>query len=152
LRLLRAAFDEPAGVGSIPRFFAHVLAEDLGRVGLVADGLATIEEAIDRSERAEERWATAELLRIKGELVLLQGASGASAIAESHFQQALDLARRQGALSWELRTATSLARLWRDQARTQEAREVLAPIYDQFVEGLATADLRAAKSLIEEMA
>ena len=74
---------------------------------------------------SEERWATAELLRIKGELFLLQGAPGAAAAAEGQFQQALDWARRQGALSWELRCATSLARLWRNQARTDEARELL---------------------------
>ena len=89
------------------------MAEAVGRAGQIADGLAMIDEAIVRSERGEERWATAELLRIKGELLLLQGAPGAAAAAEDHFRQALDWARRQGALSWELRTATSLARLSR---------------------------------------
>jgi predicted ATPase len=124
----------------------------LGRVGRVADGLAAIEEAIDRSERAEERWGTAELLRIKGELLLLQGASGAPAVAEKHFQQALNMARRQGALSWELRSATSLARLWRDQARRKEAHEFLATVFDRFTEGFATADLKEARALLEELA
>jgi len=66
-------------------------------------------------ERTEERWATAEMLRIKGELFLLQGAPGAAATAEESLQQGLDWARRRGALSWELCCATSLARLWRDQ-------------------------------------
>ena len=65
--------------------------------------------------------------------------------------RALDWARRQGALSWELRTATSLSRLWRDQSRAQEAHGLLAPIYDRFTEGFATADLRAAKALIDEI-
>ena len=82
-------------------------------------GSPAIEEAIVRSEPTEERWLIAELLRVKGELLLLRGAPGAAAAAEGHFRQALDWARRQGALSWELRAATSLARLWRDQAREQ---------------------------------
>ena len=76
-----------------------------GRAGQIADGLAAIEEAIVRSEHTEERWVIAELLRIKGELLLLQGAPGAAAAAEDHFRQALDWTHRQGALSWELRTA-----------------------------------------------
>jgi predicted ATPase len=68
-----------------------------------------------------------------------------------HFRQALDWARRQGALSWELRAATNLAQLWRNGGRSNEARELLKPVYDRFTDGFATADLRAAKSLIEEM-
>jgi predicted ATPase len=62
------------------------------------------------------------------------------------------VARRQGALSWELRAATSLARRWRDQVRSKQARELLAPVYDRSTEGFATADLREAKSLLEELA
>jgi predicted ATPase len=127
------------------------MAEALGRAGQIADGLAAIDEAIEQSDRSEERWATAELLRIKGELFLLQGAQGAATIAEDHFRQALDWARRQGALSWELRCATSLARLWRDQARSDEACEVLAPVYDRFTEGFDTADLKAAKALLDDL-
>jgi predicted ATPase/DNA-binding winged helix-turn-helix (wHTH) protein len=150
LRLLRAGFDERGAAGSVPRFFTLRMAEALGRAGQIADGLAAIEEAIVSSERSEERWATAELLRIKGELFLLQGAPGAAAAAESHFTQALDWARRQGALSWELRCATSLAQLWRNQARSNEARELLAPVYDRFTEGFDTADLKAAKALLED--
>jgi predicted ATPase len=95
---------------------------------------------------------TAELLRVKGELLLSQGGSGAAATAEAQFRQALDWARRQGALSWELRAATSLARLWRDQARSKQARELLTPVYDRFTEGFATADLKEAKRLLEELA
>jgi predicted ATPase len=90
--------------------------------GRTPKGLAAIEEAISRSERTEERWAMAELVRVKGELLLLQGAPGAAAAAEHHFRQALDWARRQGALSWELRAATSLARLLRDRDRIGEGR------------------------------
>jgi predicted ATPase len=104
LRLLRAGLDEfgEAGSALLP-FFALLMAEALGRAGQNADGLAAIEEAIARSERTEQRWAMAELVRIKGELLLSQGAPGAAAAAEDHFRQALDWARRQGALSWEHR-------------------------------------------------
>jgi predicted ATPase len=89
------------------------------------------------------------LLRIKGALILDEGARGAATVAEDHFLQGLDLARLQGARSWELRCATSLARLWRDQTRSKEARQLLAPVYDRFTEGFATADLRAAKALLD---
>jgi predicted ATPase len=93
----------------------------------------------------------AELLRIKGELLLLHGAPGAAAAAEDHFRQALDWACRQGALSWELRAATSLARLLRDQGRSIEAAALLQPVYDRFTEGFETADLRTAKRLLDEL-
>jgi predicted ATPase len=129
--------------------FTFVMAEALGRAGQITDGLAAIGEAIVRSERSEERWVIAELLRIKGELFLLQGAPGTAAAAEDHYQQALGWARRQGALSWELRAATSLARLLRDQNRSAEAIALLAPIYNRFTEGFETADLKAAKALID---
>ena len=85
---------------------------------------------------------------IKGELLLLQAADGAAAAAEDHFRQAVDLASRQGALSWELRAATSLARLLRNQGRDLEAIVCLQPIYDRFTEGFGTADLIAAKQLL----
>jgi predicted ATPase len=94
----------------------------------------------------------AELLRIKGELVLLRGGQGAAALAEDHFRQSLDSARRQGALSWELRAATSLARLLRGQDRVAEARDVLGSVYGRFTEGFVTADLQEAKSLLEKLA
>ena len=79
----------------------------------------------------------------------IEKCSGAAASAEDHYQQALGWARRQGALSWELRAATSLARLLRDQNRSAEAIALLAPIYNRFTEGFETADLKAAKALID---
>jgi predicted ATPase len=92
-----------------------------------------------------------ELLRIKGELLLLQGAQDAALTAEGHFQQALDWARRQGALSWELRAAISLARLLRDQRRSADALALLQPVYDRFTEGFDTADLKTAKALLDNL-
>ena len=153
LRLLRAGLDEFGEAGSsLLQFLAFLMAEALGRAGQYADGLAAIDEAIARSERTEELWAMAELMRVRGELLLLHGAPGAAAAAEDHFRQALDCARRQGALSWELRAATSLARLLRDQDRIGEARDLLAPIYGRFTEGFGAADLQAAKQLLDEFA
>ena len=152
LRLLRAGFDEFGEAGStVFRLIAFLMAEALGRAGQNAEGLAAIEEAIARSERTEEHWAMAELVRVKGELLLLQGAPGAAAAAEDHFRQALDWARRQGALSWELRAATSLARLLRNQGRPADAIACLQPIYDRFTEGFGTADLVAAKQLLDDL-
>ena len=78
----------------------------------------------------------------------MQGAQNAASAAEDHFQQALDWARRQGALSWELRAATSLTRLLRDLDRPTEALALLQPVYDRFAEGFDTADLKAAKALL----
>ena len=126
-------------------------AEASGRAGQNAEGRAAIEEEIARSEPTEERWAMAGLVRVKGELLLLQGAPEAALAAEDHFRQALDWARRQGALSWELRAATSLARLLRDQGLPAEAIACLQPIYDQFTEGFGTADLISAKQLLSEL-
>jgi hypothetical protein len=150
LRLLRAGFDEfgkPRVI--VLRFIASLVAEALGRAGRIADGLAAVKEALAWIEHTDERWRIGELLRVKGELLLLQSAPGAAARAEDHFRQALDWARRQGSLSWELRAATSLARLWQDQNRIKAAREILAPVYDRFTEGFETADLKMAKSLLD---
>jgi predicted ATPase len=149
LRMLRAAFADPAGTGSVPRLFAFPMAEALGHAGQADDGLAAIEQAIIHSERGEERRAAAEMLRIKGELLLAQGAFGAAASAECYFRQALELASRQGALSWELRAATNLARLLRDQGHRAEAKALLQPVYDRFTEGFDTADLKAARALMD---
>jgi predicted ATPase len=150
LPLLRAGFDELgeakfAGM----RLITFVMAEVLGHTGQISEGLAVAEEAIAQSERTEGRSLLAGFLRVRGELLLLQGAPGAAAMAENHFGQALDWARRQGALSFELRAATSLARLLREQHRSTEAIALLAPVYDRFTEGFETDHLKAAKALID---
>ena len=149
LRLLRTAFDEPGSAGAVPRFFTSRMAEALGRAGQVADGLAAIEEAIVHSNRSEEHWTTPELLRIRGELLLLQNAPGAAGAAEDDFLEAVSRARRQTASSWELRAAMSLAKLWGDQGRGKQARRLLVRVYDRFTEGFASTDLAAAKTLID---
>jgi predicted ATPase len=154
LRLFRTALDELRKTGSILRdsAFLCALAEGLAGTGQVADGLAAVDQALERSESSEERWCIAELLRVKGGLILLENGPDAAAVAEDHFRQALDWACRQGALSWELRAAMSLAGIWRSQGRSKEARELLASVFDRFTEGFDTADLKAAKALLDELA
>jgi len=153
LALLRSALGELRETGSVLRYgaFLGVLAEGLAAAGQAGAGRATVDEALALSERNEESWCVAELLRIKGELILLENAPHAAAAAEDHFWQALDWARRQGALSWELRAATSLARMWRGQGRGKEARELLAPVYQRFTEGFESIDLRIAKRFLEQL-
>jgi predicted ATPase/DNA-binding winged helix-turn-helix (wHTH) protein len=132
-------------------FYTPILAEiadALGRDGRTAEGLSIIDEALARSECNEERWCVAELLRVKGELILREGAAEAETTAQQYFLQSLDWARRQGALSWELRTSTSLARLQHGQGRIAEARSLLQSVYDRFSEGFETADLKAAKAYL----
>lgn len=147
LRLLHTAIGE-----SKPRFRFLTglteLAEALGHAGRIAEALALVEAEIAHSEGG---WLTPELLRLKGELLLAQRTSGAAETAEALFRQALDEARRHEALSWELRAATSLARLLRDQGRSANAIACLHLIYDRFTEGFGTADLIAAKQLLNEL-
>jgi predicted ATPase/DNA-binding winged helix-turn-helix (wHTH) protein len=150
--LLRAAFDAlyvPTFSGYRVLIFLGELAEALGLAGQVSEGLATVERAIDRAEHTAEGWIMAELLRVKGELVRLDGASLAEDSAKGCFLQALQLARTQGALSWELRAATSMARLLRDQGRSRDAAAILQQVYGRFTEGFDTADMRAARAILE---
>ena len=127
------------------------LAEGLAGLGRLSEAHATIEEAIERSNREEERWWLAELLRIKGELLLKEATAQPFPAAEDCFVGAIDLAREQGALFWELRAALSLTRLLRDQGRPAEAMALLQPVYDRFTEGFETADLKAAKALLDAL-
>jgi tetratricopeptide (TPR) repeat protein len=129
-----------------PRLLAW-LAEAYGHEGPAETGLRVVAEALAVAQRTGERRDEAEILRIKGEL-LLQHAVANVPEAEACFQQALALARPQQAKSWELRAAMSLARLWQRQGKWAEARELLAEIYGWFTEGFDTADLREAKALL----
>ncbi len=131
--------------------FLGAFAEILTRAGRVADGVATISDAVTRAELTEERWCFPELLRIQGDITRRLSGPDATQLATDLYMRALDWARRQGALSWELRTAASLARLWRDEHRVTEARALLRSVYGRFTEGFETADLREAKSLLQEL-
>ena len=151
--MLHGALDELRATGFVPyqTGLLGTLAQGLAGVGRLPEALATIDEALARSERDEEYWCIAELVRIKAELVLLADGPGAAAAAEELFQQALEWTRRQGILSMELRCAAGLAGLWHQQGRTGPARELLAPAYGRFTEGFDTAELRAAKTLLDRL-
>jgi hypothetical protein len=122
---------------------------DLAKLGRSAEGLVVLDEVA--AQWSEAGGAAPEFLRLRGELLLLQTAPAAAETAEDLFRQALDLAHQQAALSWELRAATSLARLLRNQGRQAEAIICLQPVYDRFTEGFATGDLIAAKRLLDEL-
>ena len=102
-------------------------------------------------ETTKERWFEAEINRVTGEIALRSPQPDA-AKAQAYFERALVVARQQQAKSWELRAAMSMARLWRDQGKRKEARELLAPVYGWFTEGFDTRDLKEAKALLEELA
>ncbi|MET0537898.1 MAG: hypothetical protein ABWZ64_08080, partial [Xanthobacteraceae bacterium] len=105
---------------------------------------------IARADEDTTNWCRPEILRIEGEAVL-KGADPDATTAEILFRRSLDEAREHGAHSWELRTASSLAQLWRRQGRGREARNLLAPVYARFTEGFGTPDVRRAKSLLDKL-
>jgi predicted ATPase/predicted negative regulator of RcsB-dependent stress response len=138
----RAVGNEALGV-----FQRAILAEAYYKAGQAEEGLAVVAEALAVVQRHTERFYEAEVYRLKGELLLLQGDE---AEAEASFQQAIKVARRQQAKSWELRATTSLCRLWQKQGKREEARQMLAEIYGWFTEGFDMPDLKEAKALLEE--
>jgi predicted ATPase len=121
---------------------------ELGQFG---DAWRCIDEAMTAMETTKERWCRAEVNRIAGEIALLSPKRDA-AKAEGYFERALSVARQQQAKSWELRAAMSMARLWRDQGKRNEARDLLAPVYGWFTEGFDTLDLKEAEVLLNELA
>jgi predicted ATPase len=131
------------------------LALGMSLMGDSATALARVDEALRHSERTGERWCLAELWRIRGEIALRQGGAAANDYAQAQYRNAIDLARTQGALSWELRAATSLARLQHSQGRAGEARDTLTPVLGRFAEGHAeqpaSRDLVGATTLLEEL-
>jgi predicted ATPase len=131
-------------------FGLMLLAEASGHVGQVEDGLRLLAETLTAPEASGRGDLLAEAYRLQGALLLHQ-AVPAMAQAEACFQQALAVARRQQAKSWELRAATSLSRLWQQQGKRAGARQLLAEVYSWFTEGFDTADLQEAKALLNEL-
>jgi predicted ATPase len=141
----------PPALGVPRHFFRRLLAEVYLSAKRVDDGLRVVSEGLRDLEGSKFRIDHTELYRLKGELLLLQNAT-AQAPAESCFREAIELAQRQQAKSWELRATMSLARLLAKQGRRDEARTMLAEIYNWFTEGFDTADLKDAKALLDELA
>ncbi len=129
---------------------AH-LALAYAALGKLDDAWRCIGEAMTAVETTKEQWYLAEINRVAGE-ISLKSPEPDAAKAQSYFERALAVGRQQQANSWELRAAMSLARLWRDQGKLQQARELLAPVYGWFTEGFDTLDLKEAKALLDELA
>jgi predicted ATPase len=127
------------------------VARAYAQLGQFDDAWRSIGEGVTAAETTKATWFEAEVNRIAGEIALLSPKPDA-AKAETYFEHALAIARAQQAKSWELRAAMSMARLWRDQGKRDEARELLAPVYGWFAEGFDTRDLKEAKGLLEELA
>jgi predicted ATPase len=125
-----------------------LLAKAYEGAGRIEEALSTLDDALQIVERTGERWLEAELYRHKGQLLLQQEHTEA---AEELYRKALSIATEQGAKLWELRAAVSLAQLRRDQGRRAEARDLLAPVYGWFTEGVDTPDLQEAKALLDEL-
>jgi predicted ATPase len=149
-RLRQALADfQATGSGLRWPYYLALLAQIYGSAGQPAAGLSVLDEALAASAAHGEQWWDAELHRLRGELLLAQGVSDAA--AEAAFQQALVIAREQGARSLELRAATSLGRLWQQQGRADLARPLLSDIYAWFTEGFDTPDLQMALALLEAL-
>jgi predicted ATPase len=131
--------------------YLSCLARAYAELGQFDDAWRSIDEAMTAVETTEESWYEAEVHRMAGEIALKLPVPDA-AKAEAYFQRALEVARQQQAKSWELRAAMSMARLWRDQGKRNEARDLLAPVYGWFTEGFDTLDLKQAKTLLDELA
>ncbi len=134
-------------VTSVP-FFLTMLAGALGNAGRPTEGLKQLNEAVRQIEATKECWSESDVHRVRGELLI---AVGDAVVAEKSLYQAIGVARRQSAKLFELRAAASLARLWRDQDKRTEARDLLAPIYNWFTEGFDTPVLKDAKALLDEL-
>jgi predicted ATPase len=142
LRSTRATLYEPYNLSYLAMAYAEL--------GQLDDARRCIDDAIDKVEISKERWCEAEAHRIAGEIEL-KSPKPDVAKAQAYFERALAVARAQQAKSWELRAAMSMARLWHDQGKREEARDLLAPIYGWFTEGFDTPDLKEAKALLDEL-
>jgi len=154
LPLLRKALELADEARFLPRFLLLLgeLAACLGEAGELSQGLAIADEALARCEARDEGWYVAELWRIKGELLLCPGAHRSMEAALQAFDRAFEIARSQGALFWELRTAISVARLKMSEGHPADARHVLASAYGSFTEGFEIADLREARAMLAQLA
>jgi predicted ATPase/class 3 adenylate cyclase len=152
IRVITSGIAATRSLGGRQTFPAHMacLAKAYAEIGKFDDAFRIIGEAASEIEATEQGWWKSEVNRIGGEIELMSPERDA-AKAERCFERALAIARKQQAKSWELRAATSMARLWRDQGKRQQARELLAPVYGWFTEGFDTRDLKEAKTSLDEL-
>jgi predicted ATPase len=144
-----AAFRLTGSTVWMPWYVMH-LARAYAELGQFDDAWRCIGEAIAAVETTKETWCEAEIHRTAGEIALMSPEPVAAKV-EATFERALAVARQQQAKSWELRVAMSMARLWRDQGKRQQAHDLLAPVYGWFTEGFNTIDLKDAKALLERL-
>lgn len=151
--MLRTALESCDSGGWKPGYPEHlsVLAEGMAGLGRYADAVDVVNLALAAADSGGECWVNAELLRLKGDFRLRETTGHAADEAEGWFREALQLARRQGALAWELRAAVSLARLLVGRERNNDAHQLLAPVYERFTEGFDTPDLVAARRLMDDL-
>ena len=129
--------------------FCTLFADACRIAGQLPAALGHLAEAQRLADETGERWTLAETLRLRGDVLLT---TGDRVGAEAGYREAIAIAQRQSGKLWELRASISLARLWRDQGKRVEARELLAPVYGWFTEGFGTPVLQEAKALLEELA
>jgi predicted ATPase len=144
-----AAIRSTGATRLLPIYLAH-LARAHADLGLFDDAWRSIGEAMTAIETTKETWFEADINRMAGEIALKSPQPDTSK-AEAYFERTLAVARAQQAKSWELRAAMSMARLWRDQGKRDEARDLLAPVYGWFTEGFDTLDLKEAKALLNDL-
>jgi predicted ATPase len=151
LALLRSEIDRAGDAKFLPRFLLPLgeFAACLGEAAEIENGLAAVDQTLERCKARQEEWYVPELLRIKGELMLKHSPTRAASSAEQNFSDALQLARQQGALFWELRNAMGLARLWVAQDKKTEARQIVTNAYKAFGDGHQFADARNARALLD---
>jgi predicted ATPase len=142
---------EATGANFLAPLDLAILGSTHATLGKFDDARRYVADAMNSLESNKERWFEAEVNRVAGEIALMPPKPDATK-AETYLERALAVARQQQAKSWELRAATGLARLWRSQGKTVEARDLLAPVYEWFTEGFETRDLKEAKALLEELA
>ena len=140
---------EDAGQDYARTLYVALLVDASVASGMAKEALHALDKAFALVERAGERWCEAELYRLSGRYLTM--ATGNTEEAETRYRSALRVARKQGAKSLELRAATSLSRLLCEQKKRQEARDLLAPVYNWFTEGFDTPDLKDAKALLDEL-
>jgi predicted ATPase len=155
--LIREGLDAQLATGAslFRPWYLCYLAEVCGTAGRFDEGLAAMAEAMAIVGKTGERYNEAELHRVKGELILrgsgIEAEPGVQMEAEECFRKSIEIARHQEARSYELKAVISLSRLWKQQGKKEQARQMLAEIYGWFNEGLETEDLKAAKSLLDKL-